>query len=775
MTQIVAVAALDAQTLADPLSLLRRCRALGVWAVEFRLDFLPDQWLPEALRDRPTLPQVLADGRIVEPPSGGLARWFADTIKAAWRDPLAVRHGLPRLIATARKQSDGGHFRNDADLERVALLQAALDGGADIVDVELELVDGSAEPAVWELVGDTTKELLRELRLPGDSATWRLILSYHGETAPMELDHDDVLRPTRAEFDAAIMEPRIASRVKDALEAAIYKHATFHRFPIEPFQRSDTIGAVVDESNRIWIPGDDYHVWTRGVADIDRYMTHVYLAAPLHDERLPQLPGVERLRRHAGLRPGDNESRPTPTVIGAVAGIHVQNSLSPLIHPALYVGIAGTFRYMALRSKDFSAVHSVLAGWKYEWSVLSITNPLKERVLAVPYTKPDDMCREIGAANTMIGDTKYTRTEQRWTATNTDAGGFMAALEAVRPRTQLRRDRVLVLGYGGTARAVLYALRGVAGEVVVHGRDAAKGREVASRFSAAWHPDPTSDDFPFDVIVNCTPCGQPGGPLANESPIDLSRVPMAPGALVHDLVYGQETPLIRQAKQLGVASLDGITMLIQQAILQQEWWGLAQDLPRSGPKIALIEGACRRACAGMPWTPPIRIALIGYRGVGKTTVLPLLAGRLGVSTVDLDQEVAAAAGMPASEAFRALGEDAYRELEAQCLSQWRNWSQPKLLATGGGVVENAKSLEYLAEGFTVIWLRAKPETLLQRLETGPARPGLGNASHADDIAKRLPAREPWYEAIADLTVETDGKTPEQVAEEVAGWLLYGCD
>ena len=169
----------------------------------------------------------------------------------------------------------------------------------------------------------------------------------------------------------------------------------------------------------------------------------------------------------------------------------------------------------------------------------------------------------MGAANTLR------RGADGWEATNTDAAGFLAPLDArmTAHRTDLAGTRAAVAGAGGSARAVAYALVGRGAHVTVHARDRQRGQAVATRVGGAvgaWPVPPSG----WDLLVNCTPLGSVG--REDESP--LSGRPST-GQLVYDLVYApSETRLMRDAAAAGCATIGGLAMLVAQAERQFEWW-----------------------------------------------------------------------------------------------------------------------------------------------------------------------------------------------------------
>jgi shikimate kinase len=171
--------------------------------------------------------------------------------------------------------------------------------------------------------------------------------------------------------------------------------------------------------------------------------------------------------------------------------------------------------------------------------------------------------------------------------------------------------------------------------------------------------------------------------------------------------------------------------------------------------------------------PAKTLILIGYRGSGKTTVARELARRLGWDAIDLDDEIERAAGKSIADVFAQDGEAAFRDLEAAALDRCLTHER-MILATGGGIVlreaNRLKLHDVRRRGARVVWLRASPETTQRRMAadsgTASRRPNLTPLGGLREIVELLAQRTPLYQDCARLTVDTEGKTAEQVAEEI---------
>jgi shikimate kinase len=154
-------------------------------------------------------------------------------------------------------------------------------------------------------------------------------------------------------------------------------------------------------------------------------------------------------------------------------------------------------------------------------------------------------------------------------------------------------------------------------------------------------------------------------------------------------------------------------------------------------------------------------------GAGKTTVAALLAERWGTTARDTDQDVEAAEGRSISDIFVDSGEAAFRELERAAVAAALE-EHAGVLALGGGAVLDPRTRELLS-GHHVVFLRVGLADAVKRVGLGTARPLLlGNVRSR--VKALLDERTPVYESVATVVVDTDGRTPEEVADEVVAAL-----
>jgi shikimate kinase len=158
------------------------------------------------------------------------------------------------------------------------------------------------------------------------------------------------------------------------------------------------------------------------------------------------------------------------------------------------------------------------------------------------------------------------------------------------------------------------------------------------------------------------------------------------------------------------------------------------------------------------------LVLVGMMGSGKTTVGRLVARRLGRRFVDVDDEVAGAAGAPVPELIARDGVEAFRALESACLARCLAEAQDSVVAVGGGAVLDPANRAAMGAGATVVWLRARPATLAARVGDGAGRPLLAGGDVLGRLTALADERAALYEETAGAFVDTDGVSPEEVAD-----------
>jgi XRE family transcriptional regulator, aerobic/anaerobic benzoate catabolism transcriptional regulator len=228
----------------------------------------------------------------------------------------------------------------------------------------------------------------------------------------------------------------------------------------------------------------------------------------------------------------------------------------------------------------------------------------------------------------------------------------------------------------------------------------------------------------------------------NASILVLRQIAAATGLGVEDLVADAD------ADALGLAAAVRKTTLVERMHLMD----------------AL--GALRRASGGAD-PRRARVALIGLRGAGKSTLGQTVSERMDVPFVELNHTIEAESGLSIPEVFSLYGDAGYRRLEKRCIEAVIAAHDRVVLAVGGGIVGEAGNYDLLLGGFHTVWLRASPEEHMARVRAqGDERPMAGKPQAMDELRGILEAREKLY-AQADARLSTSGKTVAESAASLA--------
>ena len=252
-------------------------------------------------------------------------------------------------------------------------------------------------------------------------------------------------------------------------------------------------------------------------------------------------------------------------------GYPLGHSLSPKIHTAALqaCGLQGDYSLFPVHPEDIQGLKDLLARVRTgEISGLNVTIPHKQNVIEL-MDELSPTAKAIGAVNTI-----YLR-ENKLIGDNTDAQGFLSDLKrflTLECDSLLSQKNALILGAGGSARAVVYALVNDGWDVTVAARRIEQAGQLVNSFPSRKVKAITFTDLQFstfDLLVNATPIGMTPNIDQSPWPVDLSL----PNAVIYDLVYNpRETKLVKDARAQGLNATTGLGMLIEQAALAFEIW-----------------------------------------------------------------------------------------------------------------------------------------------------------------------------------------------------------
>jgi 3-dehydroquinate dehydratase/shikimate dehydrogenase len=442
--------------------------------VELRLDYAPKVALPELLMNRPR-----------------------------------------PVIVTCRPKRQGGMYEGPED-ERIALLQQAVDLGAEFVDIEL----------------DSAKRLQR-------SGRTQIIVSHHDfEKVP-----ENVGAIHRELINAGADIAKIACMVRDIrdnLKLFALLQETKHRTIILGMGEA---GFPVRVLGRKFGNFLTFASLTAGRESAPGQVT-------AHD--------LVNLYRYRSIGP--------KTAVYGVIANPVRHSMSPAIHNRAFAerGLDAVYLPFLVEcdAADFIHAFKILEVQGY-----SVTVPHKLRATDA-VDEMDALSKRIGAINTIV------HRDGKLFGTNTDVGAAIAALEealggASAGRSPLQGKHVLLIGAGGAGRAVAYGLIERGAQLTIANRTAERGETLANEVGGQAVPLSEVEEVEADIIVNTTTIGM--HPKVDESPVPASM--FRKGMVVFDAVYNPlETRLLREAAAAGCRTVSGLTWFIRQAAAQFELW-----------------------------------------------------------------------------------------------------------------------------------------------------------------------------------------------------------
>lgn len=159
------------------------------------------------------------------------------------------------------------------------------------------------------------------------------------------------------------------------------------------------------------------------------------------------------------------------------------------------------------------------------------------------------------------------------------------------------------------------------------------------------------------------------------------------------------------------------------------------------------------------------IFLIGFMGCGKSTNAASLAEMTGAKQVEMDQMIVENEGMAIADIFEEKGEAYFRELETDLIKSFVG-VKPAVISCGGGAVLKEENVRFMKKCGKIVLLTAEPETIYERVKDSTDRPVLNGNMNVGYIEELMEKRRPKYEEAADVRVATDGKTAEEICEEI---------
>ncbi|MCX5814738.1 MAG: hypothetical protein NTX75_00650 [Proteobacteria bacterium] len=369
---------------------------------------------------------------------------------------------------------------------------------------------------------------------------------------------------------------------------------------------------------------------------------------------------------------------------------------------------------------------------------LNITSPFKEEIVE-HLDAVEDNARRIGAVNTVVNK------KGRFIGYNTDIAGVLGALR--HNNIKIKGMKAVVLGASGAGKAAVCALLSSGAHVTLINRTYEKAKEAAEILGCSASPieDVGKSVLEADIFISC---------------ISTSKRVIEPsflrkGLVVLDADYSKRTPLQLDAKSRGCKIIDGREWLLFQAL----------------PAFTLFTNKkapvdiMRRALYRKTGRTKNNIALIGFMGVGKSTIAERLARFKNMIAVDIDNAIEEKTGFRIEEIFKHGGEETFRRMESKEVFDIKKLAGAAITC-GGGIVLDRQNVDIIKNNCIPVWLWAKIETILDRIRNDSARPLLNVRNREARARSILKSRLHLYAHTADLLINTEQKSPEEIAERI---------
>ncbi len=474
------------------------------------------------------------------------------------------------------------------------------------------------------------------------------------------------------------------------------------------------------------------------------------------------------------------------TRVCGLIGNPVKHTVSPLIHNSLAEIMGLDMVYVPFEVAQGNIGDAIKGARALDIQGLNVTIPYKSDV--IPYLEDiDPLAKGIGAVNTLVRTA-----DGGFKGYNTDMTGLYRAMQD--ENVDLKGKTIVILGAGGVARpaAFLCGSKG-ASKIFILNRTFERAETVAEEVNRALF-DFNKEDVTTEDGVNA--CGEDIDvpeivvPMRIEDYKELYKekekfialqctsvglFPDVNSAVIEDkefyehvdtaidMVYRPlDTKFMLLAREAGAKASSGLKMLLYQGIDAFELW-----FEEEGFKVSRDQADEIYKSLVMEVTGARNIILEGFMGSGKSTVSEILSDKLELELLDTDEAIAEAERRSINEIFDTEGEESFRDMETALLeTAVSEHFREMVISLGGGLPLREVNRELLGKLGKVVYLRTSPETVYERVKYDDQRPLLRGEDPLGKIRKMQADRKEFYEAAADIIIDTDDLTPQQVADRI---------
>ena len=449
------------------------------------------------------------------------------------------------------------------------------------------------------------------------------------------------------------------------------------------------------------------------------------------------------------------------TITCGIIGNPVRHTMSPLIHNTLADMTDNNLVYVPFEVTEGGLKNAVRGAYELGIKGMNVTVPYKSDV--IQYLKyVDPLAESIGAVNTLVRDEAL----KGYRGYNTDMTGLYRAMQ--KEGIDLEGETVVILGAGGVARPTAHlCIQKGAGKVYILNRTLEKAVAIAQEVGDERVIPMDIADY-WEVLnkeksffaIQCTSVGL--FPDVNSAVIEDEEFYRHVHAALDVIYKPLETKFLKLAKAAGARTFSGLKMLLYQGVDAYELWNAD-----AGIKISDEQADSVYRSLIMEVTGARNIILEGFMGSGKTTVSEILSRELDLDILDTDQAIEETEGRSISCIFDEDGEESFRDMETELLrtivsDHWRDM----VISLGGGLPVREENRRLLENAGKVVYLKASPETVYDRVKDDTSRPLLQTSDPLSRIKELQAARSDIYEQAADIIIDTDGKEPCAVAHEI---------